>query len=87
MLSEQRGNLHTTCPTKVPTDRRPAHRFRIIELFDSILAVRKLDFLVFDDQINAADAARDLSAVGAVADVASALGAEEVVVGDFDFDS
>jgi hypothetical protein len=49
-----------------------------------LLPTRKFDLLIFDNQIDTEDAARDFPTIGAVADMTSSLGAEEVFVVDFD---
>jgi hypothetical protein len=56
-------------------------------VLDSILAVGKFNLLIFNDQVGAEDATCHFSAVGAMADVATSLRPEEVVVIHLNLDS
>lgn len=53
---------------------------------DTLLPFWKLNFFVLDNKVHPKNAASDFATVLAVADVAAALGAEEIVVIDADSD-
>lgn len=59
---------------------RLSDRHAYIVSLDVVLAQRKLDLFVLDDQVNAEDATSHFAAVGAMADMTASLLSEEVVI-------
>ena len=71
-------NAHSTSPTEIPLHGRPARCLRVVISRDVVFPLRELDLFLLDGEVCAENAASDFSAVLAVAEVAAALGAEEV---------
>lgn len=65
-------------------NRRPTECLRVFISLDAVFAIRKLNFLLFDSQIRTEYATCDFATILAVADMASSLSAEEVVIVDLD---
>ena len=78
-------NLHAASLAKISLHRYPAKSFRVIISCEALIS-GDLYFFGLYDQINPIDTAGDLATIPAMANVSSALGAEEIVVIDLDFD-
>ena len=65
-------NLHSTSLAKVSRDWRPTQRRGIIISCEIILA-RDVDFLCLNGQVGSVETSSDFSAIGAMAEMATAL--------------